>query len=168
MFFFLTEIWNLPNSCYTFLCAFEYSAHMTPLTTPCSNLHHYALFNIVFNIVTMSYGILVASKRRCSEALYFIFEVLLMYSYFPAYFNALCLPSTLPPSLPLSVLRLHTLLLSLSLQPHPSLTMVQLCRHVVLVSADKDGYVPPQSARVQMCDTSIRDAEREVPHGQVR
>lgn len=42
------------------------------------------------------------------------------------------------------------------------------CRHVVLVSADKDGYVPPQSARIQMCDASIRDAKREVPHGQVR
>lgn len=37
----------------------------------------------------------------------------------------------------------------------------------MLVSADKDGYVPPQSARVQMCDASIRDAKREVPHGQV-
>jgi len=36
------------------------------------------------------------------------------------------------------------------------------------VSADKDGYVPPQSARVQVCDASIRDAQREVPHGQVR
>lgn len=35
------------------------------------------------------------------------------------------------------------------------------------MSADKDGYVPPQSARVQMCDASIRDAKREVPHGQV-
>lgn len=45
---------------------------------------------------------------------------------------------------------------------------VILYRHVVLVSADKDGYVPPQSARVQMCDASIRDAEREVSHGQVR
>lgn len=35
------------------------------------------------------------------------------------------------------------------------------------MSADKDGYVPPQSARIQMCDASIRDAKREVPHGQV-
>lgn len=41
------------------------------------------------------------------------------------------------------------------------------CRHVVLVSADGDGYVPPQSARVQMCDASVRDAEKDVPHGQV-
>ena len=35
------------------------------------------------------------------------------------------------------------------------------------MSADKDWYVPPQSARVQMCDASIRDAKKEVPHGQV-
>ncbi|CAM9913904.1 unnamed protein product [Pylaiella littoralis] len=55
-----------------------------------------------------------------------------------------------------------TLLCWLSKQPG-----LEYFRHVVLVSADKDGYVPPQSARVQMCDASIRDAERQVPHGQV-
>ncbi|CAM9950494.1 unnamed protein product, partial [Hapterophycus canaliculatus] len=48
-----------------------------------------------------------------------------------------------------------TLLCWLSQQPG-----LEYFRHVVLVSADKDGYVPPQSARVQMCDASIRDAKR--------
>ncbi|CAN0460498.1 unnamed protein product, partial [Ectocarpus sp. 12 AP-2014] len=54
-----------------------------------------------------------------------------------------------------------TLLCWLSQQPG-----LEYFRHVVLVSADKDGYVPSQSARIQMCDASLRDAKREVPQGQ--
>lgn len=56
---------------------------------------------------------------------------------------------------------------TVSPRPCRSIARFRRRRHVVLVSADKDGYVPPQSARVQMCDVSVRDAQKSVPHGQV-
>ncbi|CAM9360632.1 unnamed protein product, partial [Phaeothamnion confervicola] len=42
---------------------------------------------------------------------------------------------------------------------------LELFRYVLLVSAFRDAYVPMHSARIQLCDAAIRDAEAGVANG---